>query len=99
MNELLSLSPTHIVWMVWLVWVLIGVFGALAAQRFSGRHTLFFDMIIAIVASCLGGYLSTCFLGDTPLQLFLISVLAAIFFAAGALWLTIALIAHFSRKE
>ncbi len=98
MDTLMNLTPSHIGWLVWLVWVLIGVLGALWAQRLTGKRTFLFDLIIAVVAAVLGGYLSTCFLGDTPVQLFLISILGAVFFAAAALWITGALMNHF-RKD
>lgn len=97
MNELMNVSAGHVGLVVWLIWILIGVFEALVAGR-AGRSPLAFNIIIGVVASCLGGYLSTCFLGDTPMQLFLISLLGAIFFGAVALWITGALINHF-RKD
>lgn len=84
--------------LVWLVWILIGVFCALCASRFTGgRRTLWFDMIIAVVASTLGGFLSTQCLGETPMQLFLISILAAIFSAGIMMWIVGALISHFRK--
>lgn len=99
-TQLMNVSADHIGWIVWAVWILIGVFAALVAQRYTGgRRTFLFDLVIGAVASVLGGYLSTRFLGDTPVQMFLISVLGAVFFAAAALWVTGSLTAHFRKDE
>lgn len=98
MDTLMGVSSTSIGLLVWLVWALIGVLGALVARRATGRSTFVFDLIIGVVAGVLGGFLSTRFLGDTPVQLFLISILGSVFFVAAALWITSALMAHF-RKE
>lgn len=98
MDTLMGVSPTSIGLLVWLVWALIGVLGALVVRRCTGRSTFVFDLIIGVVAGVLGGFLSTRFLGDSPVQLFLLSILGAVFFVAAALWLTATLMAHF-RKE
>ncbi|MDE6525635.1 MAG: hypothetical protein K2L75_00135 [Muribaculaceae bacterium] len=99
-DQMMNVSADHIGWIVWAVWVLIGVFAALVAQRFPGlRRAFLFDLVIGVVASTLGGYLSTRFLGDTPVQLFLLSVLGAVFFAAAALWITGSLTARFRKDE
>ncbi|MCM1067953.1 MAG: hypothetical protein NC418_10310 [Muribaculaceae bacterium] len=100
MDCLMNISPDHIGWLVWAVWALIGLFGALWMQRYTGGHrTFLFDLVIGVVASLLGGFLSTRFLGDSPVQLFLLSVLASVFFTAAALWATGALIAHFRKDD
>lgn len=98
MGTLMSVSSESSGLLVWLVWILIGVFCALCASRFTGgRRTLWFDMIIAVVASTLGGFLSTQCLGETPMQLFLISILTAIFSAGIMMWIVGALISHFRK--
>ncbi len=100
MDELMNMTPENIGWLIWLVWALVGVFEALAAQRYmGGRRVLLFDLVIGVVAAVLGGYLSTQTLGDTPVQLFLISVLGAIFFGAAALMLTGLLMRHFRNDQ
>lgn len=67
---------------------MIGLFEGLVASRvLGGRRILFTDIVVGIVAAVLGGILSTNFIGDTPVQLFLLSVLAAVFFSALILWL------------
>lgn len=67
---------------------MIGLFEGLVASRvLVGRRILFMDIVVGIVAAVLGGILSTNFIGDTPVQLFLLSVLAAVFFSALILWL------------
>lgn len=67
---------------------MIGLFEGLVASRvLGGRRILFMDIVVGIVAAVLGGILSTNFIGDTPVQLFLLSVLAAVFFSALILWL------------
>ena len=68
MHEYLVVGAEHSGLLVWLLWALIGVFAAMVASRMTqGRRILWFDIIIGLVASTLGGYLSTQFLGDTPL--------------------------------
>lgn len=100
MHEYLIVGAEHCGLLVWLLWALIGVFAAMVAARMTqGRRILWFDIIIGLVASTLGGYLSTQFLGDTPLMLFLISVMSAAFCSAAVLWITGALTAHFTRDE
>lgn len=100
MNDAMTIGHDHIGLLVWLVWALIGVFAALFAQRFTGgRRTFMFDLVIAVVAAVLGGLLSVNFVGDTPVQLFLLSVLASAFFAAAALWVTASLIDHFRKEQ
>lgn len=96
---MLTVSSETIGFFVWLLWALIGVFCALLASRFTGgRRSLWFDIIIATVSAVLGGYLSTQFLGDTPIQLFLISIMSAVFSAGIMMWIVGALINHF-RKD
>ncbi len=92
METLASISPGHAGLLIWLVWGLIGLFEGLVASRvLGGRRILFMDIVVGIVAAVLGGILSTNFVGDTPVQLFLLSILAAIFFSALILWLVGAL--------
>lgn len=92
MDTLASISPGHAGLLIWFVWGLIGLFEGLVASRvLGGRRILFMDIVVGIVAAVLGGILSTNFIGDTPVQLFLLSILAAIFFSALILWLVGAL--------
>lgn len=96
---MLTVSSETIGFFVWLLWALIGVFCALVASRFTvGRRSLWFDIIIATVSAVIGGYLSTRFLGDTPMQLFLISIMSAVFSAGIMMWIVGGLINHF-RKD
>lgn len=100
MDAYLNIDSEQTGVLVWLLWALIGVFGALLFSRATGgRRVLWFDIIIGAVAAVLVGWLSTRFIGGTPMQLFLISVLGAVFGAALALWLVGALTAHFRRDE
>ncbi len=74
---------------VWVLWILIGFFEALIVSKMlSSRRILFMDSVIGIVFAALGGFLTTCYLGSTAMELFLISILGAIFFAGVALWIT-----------
>ena len=83
MDTLAAISPGHAGLLIWFVWALIGLFeGLLASRVLGGRRILFMDIVVGVVAAVLGGILSTNFVGDTPVQLFLLSVLAAIFFWA-----------------
>ena len=100
MSAIFSISPGAIGLLVWVLWALIGAVAALLTSRFTGgRHSVWFDIIIAAVAAVLGGFLSVQFLGDTPMQLFLISILGAVFASAVAMWIVCSLYSHFSRKE
>lgn len=100
MDSYLNISPGQVGWLVWLLWALIGVFGAFLMTRATeGRRILWFDLIIGAVTAVLGGWLSTRFTGSTPMQMFLISILGAVFGAGLALWLTGALVEHFRRDE
>ena len=61
MTQLMNVSTDHIGWLVWMVWILIGVFASMVAQRVIQEdvRTFLFDLVIGVVASVLGGYLST----------------------------------------
>lgn len=98
MDTMLSITPEYIGILIWVAWALIGVLAALWAKRFTGSRTFTFDAIIGMVAAVLGGFLSTRFLGDTAVQLFLISLMGAVFFAGAALWITVALTNHFRKN-
>lgn len=88
MDSIASISPGHAGILIWLVWGLIGLFEGVAASRVLGRRrVLFIDIVIGIVSAVLAGILSTNFIGDTPVQLFLVSVMAAIFASALILWI------------
>lgn len=88
MESLASISPGSAGLLIWLVWALIGLFEGLAASKvLGGRRIVFMDSVVGIVAAVIGGFLSTNFFGDTPIQLFLVSILAAIFASAAVLWL------------
>ncbi|MBD5175441.1 MAG: hypothetical protein HDT06_06445 [Bacteroidales bacterium] len=99
MDALMNVGPGSAGVLVWVLWALIGVFEALVAQRtLGGRRVGSLDITVGIVAAVLGGYLSLCWLDQEPMQLFLISILAAIFAGGIALWLTGVLLVHFSKK-
>lgn len=88
MEHLIAISPGHAGIVIWIVWVLIGLFeGLVASKVLGGRRIAFLDAVVGIVSAAIGGILSTNFIGDTPMMLFLTSVLAAIFASALALWL------------
>lgn len=100
MDTLMYIDSSHIGWLVWLLWALIGIFGAFVSQRYmTGKGVFGFNCIIGVVAALLGGYLSTQFLGDSPVQIFLISVLGAVFFTGAALWITVAIWSHFAKRQ
>ncbi len=99
MNELIAITPERIGILIWVAWAAIGVAGAFISHYITGRNTFLFDLIIGVVAALLGGFLTTCFIGGGPVQLFLLSLLGSVFFAAVALWITGALIAHFRKDE
>lgn len=88
MDAIATISPGHAGILIWTVWGLIGLFEGLVASRVLGRRrVMFIDAVIGIVSAILAGILSTNFIGDTPVQLFLVSVMAAIFASALVLWI------------
>lgn len=88
MDAIATISPGHAGILIWVVWGLIGLFEGLVASRVLGRRrVVFIDVVIGIVSAILAGILSTNFIGDTPVQLFLVSVMAAIFASALVLWI------------
>ena len=96
----MDIWPGHAGLLVWVLWGTIGVFEALVAQKcLGGRRMILLDIVVAVCAALLGGYGSVCCLGVPPLQMFLISVLAAVFFAGVALWIAGAILLHFSRRN
>ena len=100
MEALITVGDGHAGLLVWVLWALLGALVALFAQRLTGgKRSLLFDIVIGVVAGVLGGRLSIGFLGDSPMQLFLISILSALFFAIVALWITAALYKHFKKDE
>ncbi len=82
MYEYLVVGAEHSGLLVWLLRALYRRIRHGCRAYDSRRRILWFDIIIGLVASTLGGYLSTQFLGDTPLMLFLISVMSAAFCSA-----------------
>ena len=99
MSELIAITPERIGWLIWVVWGAIGVLAGIVSSRFVGPRTVFFCIIIGVVAAVFGGYLSTCFLGGGAVQLFLLSVLCAVFGAGIVLWIVAALTSHFRKDE
>lgn len=96
----MNVAPGQAGILVWIVWILIGLFEALVAQRvLGGRRIMLFDIIIGVVFAVIGGYFSICCLGETPMQLFLISILTAIFSSGLMLWIVGALVIHFTKDE
>jgi len=99
MNELLVMEPERIGLLIWLVWAVIGIVGGVVASRYMGPRTAVFCIVIGVVASVLGGYLSTCFIGGGAVQMFLLSVLGAVFSAAVVLWIVMSMTSYFRKNE
>lgn len=97
--NLLQSRQEHTGWLIWLVRAAIGVVAGIISSRYVGPRTTLFCIIIGVVAAVLGGYLSTCFLGGGVVQLFLLSVLGAVFSAAVILWIVMALTSYFRKDE
>ncbi len=86
MDTLMNVSQSQIGLIIWILWALIGVFeGLLTARVFNGRY-LAADIVAGIVGGVAGGYFSIDFVGDGPVQRFLVSVLGAVFGAALLIW-------------
>lgn len=72
----------------WLAWIIVGlVVGLMAGRALGGRRVIVIDILISIVGACLGGWGSDLALGDNTPQLFIISVLVALFVSGALLWL------------
>lgn len=100
MDAIITISPEKVGVLIWIIWGLIGVVSALFAQRFMPyRQMLAFNIIIAVVAACIGGFLSVQYVGGTTMMLFFISILGAIFAAGIMLWIIGALTMHFSNRQ
>ena len=100
MSDLYVVSADKAGILIWVLWALIGAFEALFLSRTIGsRRMLLFDLIVGVVCAVLGGYSSTQFLGDTPTQMFLLSILLAVLGGAVGLWITGALFYHFSEED
>lgn len=100
MDSLYGIAPGSAGLLIWLIWAAIGVAAALVAQRFMPlRQMLVFNIIIALVAACIGGYVSIQFVGATTMMLLFISILGAIFAAGIALWIVGSLTLHFSKRH
>lgn len=99
MESMIVISPEKVGLLIWIIWALIGVVAALVAQRMMPlRQMLLFNIIIGVVAACIGGLVSVQFVGGTTMMLFFISILGAVFGAGIMLWIVGALTMHFSNK-
>ena len=87
METLFGISQNGIGVLVWLLWALIGAFEALLAARMSQKRNLVADLVTGVIAGVFGGYFSIHFAGDSPVQRFLISVVAAALNEAAAMWI------------
>lgn len=87
MDTLMNVSSPQIGLIIWILWALIGVFeGLLVARVFAGRR-MAADIVAGIVGGVAGGYFSIDFVGDGPVQRFLVSVMGAVFAAAALIWI------------
>lgn len=86
--ELIEISDGQIGLFVWILWALIGLLVALLTWRFSDGRVLWIDCLAAVLMSVAGGFFSSHFIGDTPTQLFLISILGSVLGAVLAVLLT-----------
>lgn len=72
----------------WAAWIAVGLaVGATVGRVLGGRRVLAIDLLISIAGACLGGWGSSLAIGDGTPQLFIISVLVALFAAGALLWL------------
>lgn len=87
MDSLMNVSSSHIGLLIWILWALLGIFESLLTARlFEGRN-LAADIVAGLVGGVAGGYFSIDFIGDGPMQRFLISILGAVFLAAVLIWI------------
>lgn len=85
------------VW-AWVAWIVVGMaVGLMAGRALGGRRVVVIDMLVGIAGACLGGWASDLALGDDTPQLFIISVLVALFVSGGLLWLFDAVWQMFNR--
>ncbi|MDE6099340.1 MAG: GlsB/YeaQ/YmgE family stress response membrane protein [Muribaculaceae bacterium] len=75
------------VW-AWVAWVIVGLaVGLMAGRALGGRRILAVDLLVGLVGACLGGWGCDLALGDDTPQLFIISVLVALFVSGCLIWL------------
>lgn len=91
MDALMNVGPGNIGLLIWVLWALIGLFEALLAMRMNYRRRAVVDIIAGVAGGVAGGFFSIDFVGDGPVQRFLVSVLGAVFLAAALLWIAGAL--------
>lgn len=99
MEELMNVSTDGVGVMVWLLWLAIGCFSAVVSARYMPGRKFGWILLTGAVAGVLGGFLTVDFLGDTYMQLLLLSLLGCVFFCAAALWLFAALTKPSSKED
>lgn len=91
MDALMNVTSGHIGILIWVLWAMIGLFEALLAMRINLDRNKVVDIIAGVVGAVVGGYFSIDFVGDGPVQRFLVSILGAVFLATVLLWIAGAL--------
>lgn len=85
---LLSMANSSVDNWTWAIWAMIGLVGAIFSDHiFRGRRIMVLDIILGVGGAMLGGYASVKAIGDDSPQLFILSVLVAVFVAWLLLWI------------
>lgn len=74
--------------LIWLLWAFIGLFEAFGASRVQRGRILWADTLAGVLAAMAGGYFCIDFVGDSPTQRLLVSILGAVFLCTAVLWIT-----------
>lgn len=72
----------------WLAWMIIGlILGLVGGRMLGGKRSMMLDIIVGIIGSCAGGWMSMKAMGDNTPQLFITSLLVALFVGGAVLWI------------
>ena len=79
----------------WPIWLLIGLVGGLLASWIGGgRRLIGYNLVIGVVSSVVGGYVSAMTQGEDTPQLTILTAMSAAFLAALSLWLFNSMLGH-----
>lgn len=93
------MTTTINIW-AWLAWLIIGLIMGLAGGRMlGGKRSVTLDIIVGMIGSCAGGWLSMKAMGDDTPQLFITSLLVAFFVGGAVLWIYDTFMIRYRRRN
>ena len=94
------MTPLYTSAWAWAAWIIIGIVAGFMASYFlPGKRNTFFDVIIGLIGSIIGGWGSALAIGDHTPQSFAIAALVALFIAGAALWIYNTILTHLSGRK